>query len=213
MFELDALSQTPGTRCASARAEPPRARRRAHVGADAVVGVETAHRRRTTGAERRDRVHGVRHRRQPRGAAAPSKAPVLTELSVADYAKLVQAGFEPLGIVAWSSVFFAGYVLRTQGWSSRRRAWASPQPRAARIHAGVLQRARDGRAAHERTRPRARRQRRGRRADRPRASAAISSAAAARYQRGGLMVTFHAIGTAIRQTEEAPLYPPRRQST
>jgi uncharacterized protein YbjQ (UPF0145 family) len=31
---------------------------------------------------------------------------VLTELSVADYAKLIAAGIEPVGIVAWTSVFF-----------------------------------------------------------------------------------------------------------
>jgi uncharacterized protein YbjQ (UPF0145 family) len=30
----------------------------------------------------------------------------LTELSVADYAKLIAAGIEPVGIVAWTSVFF-----------------------------------------------------------------------------------------------------------
>lgn len=34
------------------------------------------------------------------------RTPVLTELSVADYAKLVAAGIEPVGIVAWTSVFF-----------------------------------------------------------------------------------------------------------
>lgn len=33
----------------------------------------------------------------------------MTELSVSDYAKLVSAGIEPLGIVAWTSVFFAAY--------------------------------------------------------------------------------------------------------
>jgi uncharacterized protein YbjQ (UPF0145 family) len=31
-------------------------------------------------------------------------------LSVAEYAMLLQGGFEPLGIVAWSSVFFTSYV-------------------------------------------------------------------------------------------------------
>ena len=43
-----------------------------------------------------------------RKGAAPDAGPVLTELSVADYAKLVDAGVEPLGIVAWTSVFFVG---------------------------------------------------------------------------------------------------------
>lgn len=36
--------------------------------------------------------------------------PVLTELSVADYAKLVSAGIEPVGLVAWTSVFFVSSV-------------------------------------------------------------------------------------------------------
>jgi len=41
---------------------------------------------------------------------AHAKHPVLTELSVAEYAMLVRGGFEPLGIVAWSAVFFTSYV-------------------------------------------------------------------------------------------------------
>lgn len=44
-----------------------------------------------------------------REGARPTDQPVLTELSVSDYAKLVQAGMEPAGIAAWSSVFFAAY--------------------------------------------------------------------------------------------------------
>lgn len=44
-----------------------------------------------------------------REGAKPTDHPVLTELSVSDYAKLVQAGMEPAGIAAWSSVFFAAY--------------------------------------------------------------------------------------------------------
>ncbi len=37
--------------------------------------------------------------------------PVITELSVADYAKLLSAGIEPVGIVAWTSVFFVSSIL------------------------------------------------------------------------------------------------------
>ena len=45
-----------------------------------------------------------------RSGAKRDDQPVLTELSVSDYAKLVDAGIEPLGIVAWTSVFFAVYA-------------------------------------------------------------------------------------------------------
>lgn len=48
-------------------------------------------------------VTGTAVRRQDRDGAA---SPVLTELSVADYAKLLAAGIEPVGIVAWTAVFF-----------------------------------------------------------------------------------------------------------
>jgi uncharacterized protein YbjQ (UPF0145 family) len=41
--------------------------------------------------------------------------PVLTELSIADYAKLIAAGIEPVGIVAWTAVFFVSLTyLRSQ---------------------------------------------------------------------------------------------------
>ena len=43
---------------------------------------------------------------------ARSEQPVMTELSVADYALLLRAGIEPAGIVAWSSVFFSSYAYR-----------------------------------------------------------------------------------------------------
>jgi uncharacterized protein YbjQ (UPF0145 family) len=48
------------------------------------------------------------------GARAGAAAPVLTELSVPDYAKLLRAGFATLGVVAWTSVFFA------QSWGAQQ---------------------------------------------------------------------------------------------
>ncbi|HEY7829393.1 MAG TPA: heavy metal-binding domain-containing protein [Solirubrobacteraceae bacterium] len=48
-----------------------------------------------------------------RAGAEPTGEPILTELSVSDYAKLVQAGMEPAGIAAWSSVFFASYTFNS----------------------------------------------------------------------------------------------------
>jgi uncharacterized protein YbjQ (UPF0145 family) len=40
---------------------------------------------------------------------SPAAEPVLTELSVADFGNLLRAGIEPAGIVAWTSVFFATF--------------------------------------------------------------------------------------------------------
>jgi uncharacterized protein YbjQ (UPF0145 family) len=76
-----------------------------HAGADAVVGVEVR-----TGAH--DWAAGaieyvVVGTAVRRDGAPPSEQPVMTELSVADYANLASAGIEPAGIVAWTSVFFA----------------------------------------------------------------------------------------------------------
>jgi uncharacterized protein YbjQ (UPF0145 family) len=80
-----------------------------HVGADAVVGVQTrgGESQLETGTLALEHVVvGTAVRRE----GARSKHPVLTELSVAEYAMLVRGGFEPLGIVAWSAVFFTSYV-------------------------------------------------------------------------------------------------------
>jgi len=80
-----------------------------HVGADAVVGVQTraGESELETGTLALEHVVvGTAVRREGMHA----KHPVLTELSVAEYAMLVRGGFEPLGIVAWSAVFFTSYV-------------------------------------------------------------------------------------------------------
>lgn len=52
---------------------------------------------------------------QPRRDGRSGRAPVLTELSVADYAKLLAAGIEPVGIVAWTSVFFVSLLYIRSG--------------------------------------------------------------------------------------------------
>jgi uncharacterized protein YbjQ (UPF0145 family) len=80
-----------------------------HAGADAVVAVQL----RTSAHDWAEgaieyAVLGTAVRRAGAPVAADGQ-PVLTELSVSDYAKLVNAGIEPLGIVAWTSVFFAAY--------------------------------------------------------------------------------------------------------
>lgn len=95
-----------------------------HAGADAVVGVQvrtashdwaegaieyavlgTAVRRDRDERSERARAPGTR----PGTAGGRSEQTVVTELSVSEYAKLIEAGVEPLGIVAWTSVFFATY--------------------------------------------------------------------------------------------------------
>ena len=80
-----------------------------HVGADAVVGMQTraGESELETGTVTLEHlVVGTAVRRE----GMHSKHPILTELSVSEYAMLLQGGFEPLGIVAWSSVFFTSYV-------------------------------------------------------------------------------------------------------
>jgi uncharacterized protein YbjQ (UPF0145 family) len=89
-----------------------------HVGADAVVGVETRAGESELGSgagagalalEHVVLGTAVRRAGGSSGSGQHGVSPVLTELSIADYALLLRAGIEPAGIVAWSSVFFANY--------------------------------------------------------------------------------------------------------
>jgi uncharacterized protein YbjQ (UPF0145 family) len=117
LVELDTLSEALNE--VRGRALERLAEEARHVGADAVVGVETRageselaggagggqlaleHMVLGTAVRRADRSSGIgQHGEQP----------VLTELSIADYALLLRAGIEPAGIVAWSAVFFASYA-------------------------------------------------------------------------------------------------------
>jgi uncharacterized protein YbjQ (UPF0145 family) len=135
--------------------------------------------------------------------------PVLTELSVADFSKLVRGGFEPLGIVAWSSVFFASYnygpgmagggmmsVGAMQNfelreftrafYNARESVMGELNAQASAIGASGIVGVRIGHRAVPHT---------------------LQGGMGGR-ERSGLMVTFNAIGTAIRQTDEVTLYPP-----
>jgi uncharacterized protein YbjQ (UPF0145 family) len=133
---------------------------------------------------------------------------VLTELSVDDYWKLAQAGIDPLGVVAWSAAFFvrASYGTQmlgglggglgftqnqelpeyTQGfYEARELVMQRMTAQAAQLGAtGVV----GVRVNHGIQR---------------------FSTGSGRYQQGGLMVTFHAVGTAIRERETTPLYAPQ----
>jgi uncharacterized protein YbjQ (UPF0145 family) len=107
LIELDTLSQALNE--VRGRALVRLGEEARHVGADAVVGVQTR-----AGESQLDTgtlaLEHVVVGTAVRSDGAHAKHPVLTELSVAEYAMLVRGGFEPLGIVAWSAVFFTSYV-------------------------------------------------------------------------------------------------------
>jgi uncharacterized protein YbjQ (UPF0145 family) len=79
-----------------------------HVGADVVIGVDTRTSESEEGGSLVLEYLAVGTAVSDGSDHGPS--PVLTELSVADYAKLRTGGFQPVGIVAWTSVFFASYA-------------------------------------------------------------------------------------------------------
>ncbi len=203
MFEMEALSQAWNE--VRGRALDRLAQEAGHVGADAVIGVDLRtgeHDWAENAIEYMVIGTAVRHTRDGDGAQPPRdaehgarKGPVMTELSVADYTKLLSAGIEPLGVVAWSSVFFvaASYATQmmgsglnftqnqelpefTQGlYSARETVVERLTEQAARLDAsGVI----GVRITHGMQR---------------------MSVGAGTYARGGLLVTFHAIGTAVRE--------------
>jgi uncharacterized protein YbjQ (UPF0145 family) len=106
LVELDTLSEALNE--VRGRALSRMAQEARHVGADVVIGVHT----RATETEESGSLvlEHLAVGTAVRGSGDREGKPVLTELSVADYAKLRTAGFEPLGIVAWSAVFFASYA-------------------------------------------------------------------------------------------------------
>lgn len=93
------------------------------AGADAVVGVDLRRGEHDWAADAVEMVAVGTAVRVP-GADA-SAAPVLTDLSVADFWKLRQAGVAPLGVVAATSVFYI-----TASWSTQRltSGWQRFQP-------------------------------------------------------------------------------------
>jgi uncharacterized protein YbjQ (UPF0145 family) len=123
---------------------------------------------------------------------------VLTELSVPDYAKLHRAGIETLGVVAWTSVFFIqpswetqrmngpmGFMANqelpeyTQGiYEARERVMAEVSRQASALGASGVVGVRIGHSAQR------------------------TELGAGRYQQGGLLVSFNAIGTAIREDSD-----------
>jgi uncharacterized protein YbjQ (UPF0145 family) len=175
-----------------------------HARADAVVGVQVRTGSHDFAAESIEYVVTGTAVRHERSQSAHDRV-VLTELSVADYAKLVDAGFEPAGIVAHTSVFFATYannwVMGSQSlgvgqnfelteftagvYGAREQVMAEISDQAERLGAsGVV----GVRISHRVNRQ------------------AVGSGTT---QRGGVMIVFDAIGTAIRDAPGAHATPPK----
>ncbi len=175
----------------------------AHAGADAVVGVQLR-------SEGHDWSQGaiefaVLGTAVRRAGAAGDDPPILTELSVGDYAKLVNAGIEPLGIVAWTSVFFAAYE---NNWVMQANRLSPAQNyELTEFTAGVY-------GAREQVMERL-----GEQAARHGASGIVGvrvghtvrrqEVGSANRSRGGAVITFDAIGTAVRDSAATGQPPPQ----
>ncbi len=216
LVELDSLSQALNEvrgRALNRLAEEAR-----HVGADAVVGVETRAGESELGSGAGGGQLALEHMvlgTAVRRENAHTEQPVMTELSVADYALLLRAGIEPAGIVAWSSVFFASYAYSgilgggpgmmnsmqpyelsefTQAlYSARERTMGQITQQASALGASGVVGVRIGHTMQPRT-----------------LGAGMGGAVGgfgARELRG-MMITFNAIGTAIRQHADAEIQAP-----
>jgi len=177
-----------------------------NVGADAVIGVDVrtgTHEFAEGGVEQIVVGTAVRHAREPRRATDP----VLTELSVADYAKLLGAGVEPLGIVAWSSVFFVPATTEMQAMSGFTGQMLFNQNQELSGYTQGVYEARETVVA-----------RMTNQAEQLGASGVIGTRIAhgisqrevrmRGFSQTGLAVTFHAIGTAITEHDNVIPYPP-----
>src|SRR6202020_641759 len=195
-----------------------------HVGADAVVGVETRAGESELGGAGGGSLAlehvvlgtAVSRKERASGSGRRGEQPVLTELSVADYALLLRAGIEPAGIVAWSSVFFASYAYGgmlgtgpgsigsmqpyelsefTQAlYSARERAMGQITAQATTLGASGVVGVRIGHTLQPHT-----------------LSGGMGGAVGGFGGRElrGMMVTFHAIGTAIHQHSNASIQAPK----
>jgi uncharacterized protein YbjQ (UPF0145 family) len=174
-----------------------------HAGADAVVGVQL----RTSAHDWAEGAieYAVLGTAVKRAGARAGGQLVMTELSVSDYAKLVNAGVEPLGIVAWTSVFFATYE---NNWILEPNRLNPVQNyELPEFTAGVY-------GAREQVMERL-----GWQAQQHGASGIVGvrightirrqDVGSANRSRGGLVITFDAIGTAVRDAAATPTQPPK----
>ena len=212
MIELDTLSQALNE--VRERALHRLAEEAHQIGADAVVGVETRAGESELGGgggqlALEHMVLGTAVRRK----GASGEQPVMTELSFADYALLLRAGIEPAGIVAWSSVFFSSYAYRgmlgagpgamssmqpyelsefTQAlYNARERTMGQINRQAAALGASGVVGVRIGHTIRPHT-----------------ISSGMGGGFGASELRG-MMVTFNAVGTAIRQHADAEIQAPK----
>jgi uncharacterized protein YbjQ (UPF0145 family) len=208
MFELSPISDAWNE--VRRRALNRLAQEATHVGADAVVGVDirtSAHDWAENSIEYVVIGTAVRGTRGAQPTPGGAESPVITELAVADYSKLMQAGLAPLGVVAWSSAFFvrASYATQMMGGLGGTIGFTQNQE-LPEFTEGIY-------AARETVMQRMTAQ-----ATQLGATGVIGArinhsvqrleTGSGRYAQGGLMVTFHAIGTAIREHEQASLHPP-----
>jgi uncharacterized protein YbjQ (UPF0145 family) len=176
-----------------------------HAGADAVVGVQlrTASHDWAEGAIE----YAVFGTAVKRDGAHTNGQPVMTELSVSDYAKLISAGVEPLGIVAWTSVFFVVDFAAREMMGMGGRLMYTENQEITGYTQGIY-------AAREQVMERL-----GYQAQQLGASGIVGvriSHTARRQQVGtpnrtreGLVVTFDAIGTAVRDTAATTVRSPQ----
>lgn len=202
MIELDVLSdawEEARRRAISRLAEEARS-----AGADAVVGVSV---RQGEHDWAEGAIEYVVNGTAVRVPSSPmSDGPVLTDLSVQDYWKLYQAGYEPVGLVGAVSVFFVAPSSETQ----MMRFWTAAQNQEMTdFTQGVY-------AAREHVLGRLEDQARATRADgivgvqirRHSAEHSFSVGGfTSNQERRGLVVTFQAMGTAVREQETVPTYP------
>lgn len=179
-----------------------------HLGADAVVGVDLrtgAHDWAENSIEYVVIGTAVRHSKDTRDGT-----PVLSELTVDDYWKLVQAGIEPCGVVAWSSAFFVRASFNTQMISGLGGTMGFTQNQELPEYTEGFYSAREL-VMQRMTAQAAQLGATGMIGVRINHGIQRVDGGGGRYQSSGagLMVTFHAIGTAIRQTEAAPLFAPQ----
>jgi uncharacterized protein YbjQ (UPF0145 family) len=218
LIELDTLSQALNE--VRERALHRLGEEARQIGADAVVGVETRAGESELGGgggqlALEHMVLGTAVRRKDARSDRSSGIgqPVMTELSVADYALLLRAGIEPAGIVAWSSVFFASYAYSgmlgagprgmgsmqpyelsefTQAlYSARERTMGQINHQAATLGASGVVGVRIGHTIRPHT-----------------LSGGMGGGFGAGEMRG-MMVTFNAVGTAIRQHAHAEIQSPK----
>ena len=132
--------------------------------------------------------------------------PTLTDLSVQDYHKLVSAGYQPVGLVAATSAFFVSSSSSVR-WS---RAWSTAANQELTDYTQGMYAAREIALRYISSQADASRADGvvGVRIEQQVRSRSFKIAFNSDSERSGLEITFHAVGTAIRATENLFPYPP-----